>query len=166
MTIRLSALRAGRPLPSGKFLVLISVGGWVDPRTIVRLVVLHNLKIPMTSSGIEPSTFWITMKKHNVSETGSVYVLRCGKTPTLLGPIERANLNQSSSEDGNRSSFRNVVFFHCYVGKIRTMDKVRKPNISVCYTPSSESYSIYIDLLVCSIVPQPTTLPRALNIMK
>jgi hypothetical protein len=26
---------------------------------------------------------------------------------------------------------RNVVFFHCYLGKIRTMDKVRKPNISV-----------------------------------
>jgi hypothetical protein len=33
------------------------------------------------------------MKKHNVSETGSVSVLRWGKTPTLLGPIERANLN-------------------------------------------------------------------------
>jgi hypothetical protein len=30
-------------------------------------------------------------------------------------------------------------------GKIRTMDKVRKPNISVCYTPSSEPYSIYSD---------------------
>jgi hypothetical protein len=25
---------------------------------------------------------------------------------------------------------------------VRTMDKVRKPNISVCYTPSSEPYSI------------------------
>jgi hypothetical protein len=36
-----------------------------------------------------------------------------------------------SPEDGNRSSFRNVVFFNCYLGKIRTMDKVRKPNISV-----------------------------------
>jgi hypothetical protein len=45
---------------------------------------------------------------------------------------------------GNRSSFRNVVFFHCYLGKIRTMDKVGKPNISVCYTPSSEPYSIYM----------------------
>jgi hypothetical protein len=33
------------------------------------------------------------MKKHNVSETGSVSVLRLGKAPTLLGPLERANLN-------------------------------------------------------------------------
>jgi hypothetical protein len=32
MTMRLSALGAGHPLPPGRFLVLISVRGWVDPR--------------------------------------------------------------------------------------------------------------------------------------
>jgi hypothetical protein len=43
--------------------------------------------------GLCPSSgfFWIPKKKH-VSETGSVSVLRWGKTPTLLGPLERANL--------------------------------------------------------------------------
>jgi hypothetical protein len=35
------------------------------------------------------------------------------------------------------------------LGKFRTMDKVRKPNISVCYTPSSEPYSIYIFSFAC-----------------
>jgi hypothetical protein len=34
--------------------------------------------------------------------------------------------------------------------KIRTMDKVRKPSNSVCYTPSSEPYRIYI-LLRCML---------------
>jgi hypothetical protein len=47
MEVRLSAPRAGRP---GRFLVLISVRGWVDPRAIVRLEGLGQLKNPMTSS--------------------------------------------------------------------------------------------------------------------
>jgi hypothetical protein len=53
MAVRLSALRAGRPLPPGRFLVLISVRGWVGPRTIVRPEELGQLRNPMTSSGIE-----------------------------------------------------------------------------------------------------------------
>jgi hypothetical protein len=43
--------------PPGRFLVLISVWGWVDPRAIVRLEALGQLKNPMTSSGFEPATF-------------------------------------------------------------------------------------------------------------
>jgi hypothetical protein len=37
--------------------VLISVSGCVDPRVVVRLEGLDQLKRPITSSGIEPATF-------------------------------------------------------------------------------------------------------------
>jgi hypothetical protein len=56
MAVRLSALRAGHPLLPGRFLVLISVRGWVDRRSIVWLEGLGQLKHSVTSSGIEPAT--------------------------------------------------------------------------------------------------------------
>jgi hypothetical protein len=57
MAVRLSASRAGRPLPPGRFLVHISVKGWIEPRVMVRQEGLGKLKNPMTSSEIESVNF-------------------------------------------------------------------------------------------------------------
>jgi hypothetical protein len=57
MAMRLSVLRAGRPFPPERFLVLIPVRGSVDPRAIVRLEGLGQLKHPVTASGIALATF-------------------------------------------------------------------------------------------------------------
>jgi hypothetical protein len=59
MAVRLLALSSGRPLPPGKFLVLISVRVWVDPRAIVWLEESGQLKNTMISSRIETATFRI-----------------------------------------------------------------------------------------------------------
>jgi hypothetical protein len=57
MTARLSSSRSCRPLPPGKFLVIVCVRGWVDPKVIVRLEIVGQLEKLMASSGIEPATF-------------------------------------------------------------------------------------------------------------
>jgi hypothetical protein len=40
-----------------------------------------------------PSSGILKSRKHNILETGSVSVPRWRNTPTLLDPLERANLN-------------------------------------------------------------------------
>jgi hypothetical protein len=56
MAVRLSALRTGRPLPPGRFLVFISVSGSDNPRATVRLEGLRKSK-KSPSPGLAPATF-------------------------------------------------------------------------------------------------------------
>jgi hypothetical protein len=70
MAVRLSALCTSRHLPPRRFLVLISVRGQVDSRTIVRLEGLSKLKNPITS-GIEPaSTNYVTCNYEREGRNG------------------------------------------------------------------------------------------------
>jgi hypothetical protein len=55
------------------------------------------------------------------------------KTPTQLGPLERANLNHLRTDTDPVSETLCSLEY-------QTMEKVQKSNNSVCYTPSSEPF--------------------------
>jgi hypothetical protein len=56
MAVKLLTLRMGRPLPPERFLLLISFRGLVEPRAVVRLEGLGQLRNPVTSPENEPTT--------------------------------------------------------------------------------------------------------------
>jgi hypothetical protein len=62
-----------------------------------------------------------------------------------FGPLERADLTPPSPEDGNRSSFRNVVFL---LPVTPDDGKSTETSNSMCYTSSSEPFKIYSILLL------------------
>jgi hypothetical protein len=80
MAVRLSASRPGRPLPPGRFLVLISVRGWVDPRAIVRPEGLGQLKNRMSWSTNMQVTF---AEDSNAQQLQYMYTRRRGRRAGL-----------------------------------------------------------------------------------
>jgi hypothetical protein len=87
--------------------------------------------------GLRPSSGFITTRKHNIPKIGSISVFKGGEGDACsLGSLDkwlRLALSKETNrvgaslpllEDGNRVSFRNVVFSICL--ELRTMNKVQK----------------------------------------
>jgi hypothetical protein len=75
MAVMFSALSVGCPLPPERFLVLFSGRGRVDPRAIVLLEGLRQLKNAVTSSGMEHATFRLLMKLERSTLSEFVFVM-------------------------------------------------------------------------------------------
>jgi hypothetical protein len=67
---------AGRPLPIGRILVLISVIAWVETRAMLRLERLRQLKNPKTPSGIKSATFRLVAWLRKITKTSGRVLFR------------------------------------------------------------------------------------------
>jgi hypothetical protein len=68
-----------------------------------------------------------------------------------------------SLEDGNRSNFRNVLFYTRTNLEFPTMDKIHKASDFECYTPSSENLNNYVFFRNVGIRLPGYTVPQPLR---
>jgi hypothetical protein len=104
--VRLSAICSGCLYPTGNIPGLISVGGWVDFKAIVRPEEFCQWTLQKTSSGIEPATFrlvaqCLTQLRHRVPQklrTEYNFSLNCpAKLETILFSTSGRNISVSTA---------------------------------------------------------------------
>jgi hypothetical protein len=89
--VRLSAISTGRLYPKERFLVFISVRGWVHAMAIVGPEGLSHWKIPVTPSGMEPTTFRLIVQCH-ISFNTHFNIIFISKASCLLITFLNAQL--------------------------------------------------------------------------
>jgi hypothetical protein len=97
-------------------------------------------------------------REHGVSKTGSVWSAgverqRERDMPTLLGPLEEANPNHWPKGLNRVGNIQFPKLLWCL--DYRTMDRIREPSNSECYTPSSGTSSF--DTVDNAVEISPTT---------
>jgi hypothetical protein len=150
MAVKLSALLTGCPLPPGRCLVLISVRGWVDPRAIVQLEGLSQVKNPVTSLGIEPATFQLDFYCYYNSLYDTIvvttYVQWMGSECPFIGPsvgrtkeLLKLNRNQLRWVTG-------LLAGHCHLnGHLFKMRLTNSPTCKSCLEIDESATHILCD---------------------
>jgi hypothetical protein len=106
MALRLSALCAGHLLHLGRFLVLISVRGWVDPRIIVWLKGLGQLKIQWPHRELNP---WSSSLYHSASTNyGIAWPLKREYTMKLLPDMYKQDTDYYCHQ---KHTHRIIIFY-------------------------------------------------------
>ena len=107
MVVRLSALRTGRLYPQEILLVLISVRGWVDPRTIMWSEGFYVNEKFQWQAGIEPATFRFVA--HHLNHCATAVPFNVGDLIKMLIFIYTLSHYGQHRQQAVLNRFRNVI---------------------------------------------------------
>jgi hypothetical protein len=110
------------------------------------------------ASSLCPSSGILNTRNHNVSETGSVSILRWGgggggqETPTQLGPLERANLNTlfwkldllTSLDEERETSILLGPLERAILNHHHITTAIQKPDTRLSWREVTEKYAVKI----------------------
>jgi hypothetical protein len=133
MVVRLSVLRTSFHLPPGRFLVIISVRGWVDPRAIVRLKGLRQLKNPMTSRWIETATFRLVAQCLNKLRYRVTHSTTHMHIKMLSIFTEKARYTETKACSTIHGLLRNLRSCNALTAEIRGYSNMKLHNFRVKY---------------------------------
>jgi hypothetical protein len=123
MAVMLSALRARRPLPPGRFLVPISVRGWVDPRATVRLEGLGQLK-KFTSTGLEPATFRLVPQCLNQLRYRVPPIVQQPEVHVIVKSLSYGNICYHKNYIRTSHGFWKKIYIHTYILQVQVFPVV------------------------------------------
>jgi hypothetical protein len=152
MALKLSALRSSLPLPPWRFLVLISIRGWVDPRNIaaerIRSIEKYNDLIGYRTGDLLACSIVIqttTLQRYSIqSRNSSNSTYRSYRQRNLVLKMRRKYLSANLGNPDMRNAYGYVAMFVAISHQLHVSCNQNRSSDNTTRAHQSNSEEIYI----------------------